>query len=234
MTKEQETAFWQTIKAFDEIGLLKHVMIIGSWAEYLYPPLFKTDFIPNLKTRDVDFFYKNINLPSEKIPVIDKLKEIGYVYDEDNGISRFYKEDFLELEFLTRILGAGTEGRMKIKPLGITSEGLRVLNILAAFPREIEVKSPEGDEYNVTVPEPAVYAIQKILTNPTRNPPEKKLKDIDAVKEVLYHIGKSPEHLIKLKEVYRSLSKKQLKVLKQVCMENDISSFDGFGESDLQ
>ena len=34
MRKEQEEAFWQTIKAFKEIGLLPHVMIIGSWAEF--------------------------------------------------------------------------------------------------------------------------------------------------------------------------------------------------------
>ena len=63
MTKEQQAAFWQTIKVFDDIGLLPYVMIIGSWAEYFYPMLFDTDFIPNLKTRDIDFFYKNINLP---------------------------------------------------------------------------------------------------------------------------------------------------------------------------
>lgn len=30
MTKEQENAFWETIKVFKEIGLLQHVMIIGS------------------------------------------------------------------------------------------------------------------------------------------------------------------------------------------------------------
>ena len=42
------------------------VMIIGSWAEYFYPLLFKTDFIPNIRTRDVDFFYRNINIPKEK------------------------------------------------------------------------------------------------------------------------------------------------------------------------
>ncbi len=138
MIKAQEEAFWQTIKAFDEIGLLQHVMIIGSWAEYLYPALFTTDFIPNLKTRDVDFFYRNINIPKEKINVIQKLKEIGYVYDEVDGISRFYKGDLLDLEFLTRILGAGTKGRMEIKPLGITSEGLRVINILSDYAREVE------------------------------------------------------------------------------------------------
>lgn len=227
MKKEQEEAFWQTIKAFDEIGLLQHVMIIGSWSEYLFPSLFDSDFVPNLTTRDVDFFYRNINIPEEKINVIQKLEDIGYVYDEVDGISRFYKEDLLELEFITRILGAGTDARINIKPLGIKSEGLRVINILASFPREIEVKGIDGELYNITIPEPAVYVIQKILTNPTRKPPEKKVKDITAVKELLYHIGKSEEHKSKLKEVYKCLSTKQVKILKQVCNENqiDISSW---------
>ena len=36
MTKEQENAFWQTIKVFKDIGLLQHVMVIGSWAEYAF------------------------------------------------------------------------------------------------------------------------------------------------------------------------------------------------------
>lgn len=228
MTKEQENAFWQTINAFDEIGLLRYVMIIGSWAEYFYPSLFSTDFAANLRTRDVDFFYKNINLPEEKIPVVEKLKEIGYVYDELDGISRFYKEDLLELEFLTRVLGSGSDKRMEIKPLGIVSEGLRVINILANFPREVEAKSPDGKFYKLIVPEPAVYVVQKILTNPIRNPPEKKTKDIVAVKELLYHILQSEEHTAKLKEVYKSLSAKQLKVLKQVCVENGIGAFESF------
>lgn len=227
MINEQENAFWQTIKVFKEIGLLQHVMIIGSWAEYFYPSLFKTDFIPNFKTRDIDFFYRNINIPKEKIPIIEKLKEIGYVYDEEDGISRFYKEDLLELEFLTRILGAGTEGKIEIKSLGIRSEGLRVINILGLFAKEVKVLSPDKNEYTIIVPEPAAYVVQKILTNPTRKPPEKKQKDIAAVKELLYHIEKSPEHLMKLQEVYKSLSKKQLKILKQVCAENNILSFEG-------
>ena len=139
-----------------------------------------------------------------------------------DGISRFYKEDLLELEFLTRVLGAGTEGRMAIKPLGITSEGLRVINILSDFAREIEVKGTDGGQYTVTIPEPAVYVIQKILTNPIREPQEKKAKDIAAVKELIYHIEKSVEHKAKLNEVYKTLSAKQLKTVKQVCEENQI------------
>ena len=87
MRKEQENVFWKTIKAFKELGILQNIMIIGSWAEYLYPQLFETDFVPNLKTRDVDFFYRNINIPKEKVPIVQKLKDIGYVYDEVDGIS---------------------------------------------------------------------------------------------------------------------------------------------------
>lgn len=222
MRKEQENVFWKTIKAFNELGILQNIMIIGSWAEYLYPQLFETDFVPNLKTRDVDFFYRNINIPKEKVPIVQKLKDIGYVYDEVDGISRFYNEDLLELEFLTRVLGAGTEGQIEIKPLGIKSEGLRVINILSDFACEIEKEDNDGNIFTLTVPEPAVYAVQKILTNPQREPPEKKAKDIEAVRELLYHIEKSDYHRTKLKEVYAVLTKKQLKILQTVCQENQL------------
>lgn len=226
MTKEQEIAFWNTIRALNELGILQNIMVIGSWAEYLYTDLFKTDFYPNLRTRDVDLFYRNINIPKEKVPLVQKLKDIGYVYDEVDGISRFYKEDFLELEFLTRILGSGTEGKIKIEPLGITSEGLRVINILSNFACNVEKTLDNGEKYTIPVPEPAVYVIQKILTNPTRQPEEKKVKDITAVQELLYHIKKDDYHFAKLKEVYAILSKKQLKIAEAVCLENGIKLFD--------
>ena len=196
----------------------------GSWAEYLYTDLFKTDFYPNLRTRDVDFLYRNIHIPKEKVPLVQKLQEIGYIYDEVDGISRFYKEDFLELEFLTRVLGAGTEGKIRIEPLGITSEGLRVINILSDFACTVE-KLSDGRTCTITVPEPAVYAVQKILTNPIRQPEEKKLKDISAVQELLYHIRKDEYHTAKLREVYNVLSKKQIKTLKSVCQQYDILLF---------
>ena len=223
MRKEQETIFWRTIQVLKDLGILENIMIIGSWAEYLYPPFFETDFVPNLKTRDVDFFYRNINIPKEKIPLVQKLKEIGHVYDEVDGISRFYNADLLELEFLTRILGAGIDSRVEIKPLGIKSEGLRVINILSDFACEVEKTDADGNVFRITVPEPAVYVIQKILTNPDRKPPEKKSKDIEAVKELLYHIRKSEYHTAKLKEVYARLTRKQVKTLDTVCAENEIA-----------
>jgi hypothetical protein len=182
MTAEQEAAFWQTIDAFDEMKLLRHVMIVGSWAEYIFNRVFKSGFIANLKTRDVDFFYANVNRPAEKIPLAETLKKIGFLYDEVDGISKFYKGDLLELEFISRVLGSGNDTRVKIKPLGITSEALRDVNIFAKFPLEVKIASPGKKNYTITVPEPSAYAVQKILANPSRVPAEKKLKDMISVK----------------------------------------------------
>ena len=76
MDSRQEQAFWDAINALDELKILEHVIIVGSWAEYFYPQFFETDFIPNIRTRDVDFFYRNINIPREKVPLITKLEKM--------------------------------------------------------------------------------------------------------------------------------------------------------------
>ncbi len=77
-------------------------IIIGSWTEYLYPQLFETDFMPNIRTRDVDFFIE---------------------------------EDLLELEFLTRVIGAGRKNQNNIKSLGMKAEGLREINFVPDLSR---------------------------------------------------------------------------------------------------
>lgn len=35
MNKQQET-FWEAIEIFNKLGVLSHIVIIGSWAEYIY------------------------------------------------------------------------------------------------------------------------------------------------------------------------------------------------------
>ena len=99
---------------------------------------------------------------------------------------------------------------------------LRAINILSDFAREIESTATDGEKYTLIIPEPSAYVIQKILTNTDREPREKRAKDIVAVKEILYHIEKSAEHKTKFSEVYKTLSVKQLKIIRQVCEENQI------------
>ena len=71
MNKIKKT-FWETIKVLSKNEVLKHVVLIGSWAEYIYEEsgLLK-NFEANLKTKDIDFLIRNINKPRKKINIIE-------------------------------------------------------------------------------------------------------------------------------------------------------------------
>jgi len=93
MIPEQETAFWDAIEAFDKEGLLPHVMLIGSWVEYIYSFYFTTNFKPSLRTTDADFLYWNIRIPNSTISISDALKEKGFIFTENRltGVGKFVK-----------------------------------------------------------------------------------------------------------------------------------------------
>lgn len=87
MTNEQEVDFWKTIESLNNLELLPNLVVIGSWAEYLY------------------------------------MEKLGFVHDNvRDGVSTFYKKDSLEIEFLTRILGAGDHISCYIEPIGIKAD----------------------------------------------------------------------------------------------------------------
>ncbi|MDR2533116.1 MAG: nucleotidyltransferase domain-containing protein [Oscillospiraceae bacterium] len=213
MLKKQENAFWEAIDAFDKEGLLPYVMLIGSWAEYIYQFYFKSEFAPNLKTRDVDFLYLNLRRPKNDINITSALREKGFIYAEDrlSGVGKFIKEDLLELEFITRVIGK-EKRTYKIPSIGIEAEALRVVNMLADYPLELECR-----DYILIVPEPGAYILQKLLTNPVRVPPSKKEKDIQAVRELLKHIN-----IKRLHEIFDKLTDKNKKTIMSVCEKNYI------------
>ena len=213
MLKEQREAFWDALEVFEQEGLLPYVMLIGSWAEFIYQFYFKSEFTPNLKTRDVDFLYLNLNRPKNDINLFKGLREKGFTYREDtlSGVGKFIKGDLLELEFITRVLGKG-QRIYKIPSIGIEAEGLRIVNMLADYPLELECR-----DYIIIVPEPEAYVLQKLLTNPVRVPPGKKEKDIQAVRELLKHIN-----VKRLRQIFDKLPEKNQKAINSVCAEHYI------------
>ncbi len=218
--ERQEQIFWSAIELLNNVGIIKHVMVIGSWAEYLYTNIFTEEYIPNIHTKDIDLFYRDINKPQMKIDFISLMRENGFTYDElpDTGIAKFYKEGLIELEFLSQVKGSGINTVNKINSLGIKSEGLRDINILNNYPYNIVVRG-----INITVPEPSAYIIQKILSNPSRVPAYKKQKDILTVKELLPHVLSNKMHAARFNKILFELTKKQLNIFKIVCEENYIN-----------
>jgi len=217
MDTEQENAFWTTIDLFNHQGLLPFIMIIGSWAEYIYASYFKTDFKPNMRTRDLDFLYRNIGKPQNKIAIITELSQKGFVYREDTvtGVGKFFKDNLLEIEFLACSFGKGTP-TVKIPSIGITAESLRTINMLVEYPLELNCK-----DYNIIVPEPAAYVLQKLYTNPTRRV-DKQEKDIRAIRKLLPHIKLSETDHSRLKIIFNSLHKNHREIILKTCEKNFI------------
>ena len=212
---EQQTAFWDMISIFENEGLLPYVMLIGSWAEYIYQHHLDSGFQANLRTRDVDFLYPNINKPQNReISLTKSMREKGFIYVEDrlSGVGKFIKEDFLELEFITRALGKGKPVN-KIPILNINAEGLREVNMLASYPLVVDCNN-----YSITVPEPEAYILQKLFAYPTRKPAYKKAKDIQAVKELINHIN-----IDRLKEIYDGMPKKTQRIVGETQAEHFIN-----------
>jgi hypothetical protein len=219
MNEMQKNAFWDVINTFHEEGLLPYVMLVGSWAEYAYSFYFSSEFKPNLRTRDVDFLYRNLHNPPQQIDIGKALSEKGFRYSENisSGKASFIKEELLEVEFLTQALGRGEQAVLKIPSLGIKAESLRLLSVSNNYPLLIRING-----YDLTVPEPSAYVISKLLINPSRKPAHKKNKDITSVKSLLEHIKLSKRDCDMLKTIYESLSRKQRAVVDVVCSENFI------------
>ena len=138
-----------------------------------------------------------------------------------SGVAKFYKEDILELEFLTRTLGSNTDKPTKIEPLNIKSESMRIVNILADYPVEIKYRN-----HKMIVPNPSAFVVQKILTNLTRKPDYKKEKDLDVCERIMQYIRKDDFYLIDFKTIVRNLSKKQSNFFYKVLSDNPIKLID--------
>jgi len=215
LVKEQKTAFWDIIEVFNKEGLLPYIMIIGSWAEFIYQNYFSSDFIANLRTRDVDFMYYNLHKPKGvSIRIIKSMEEKGFEYNEHRltGISRFTKGDILLVEFLTRVLGAGEEGINEIPALNFKASGIREINMLASYPLDIECNG-----YKLKVPEPEAYVLQKLLINPKRKNEDKRNKDMQSIINLMDYVNRD-----RLKDIFNRMFKKEQKIVSRVMQEHHI------------
>jgi len=204
---EQEKEFWNIIEIFNSEGLLPHVMLIGSWATYIYQDFIESGFKANLRTTDVDFLYKNLFRPNEKIPISEALQKNGFkcIQNRNSGVTKFIKEGILDIEFLIRVLSKGDPQHRMIPSLGIIGIGLRDVNMLADYPLVVKIR-----DYTVIIPKPEIYVLHKTLISSKRLKPEKREKDLESARELLPHVDKSC-----MRSMFDKLPKKQQKTIEE-------------------
>ena len=215
LAEEQKKVFWDLIDTFNTKGLLTYLMLIGSWAELIYDKYYFPNYSSSIRTRDVDFFYKNINVPAKNtFDIVSILKEKGFTCETDrlSDVSKFVMEDFLTIEFLVRVLGSGDKPDQKIPSLGIVGSGIRDINMLERYPLDLEC-----GEYTIAVPEPEAYILQKLIINPNRKKQDKKEKDLQSIRCLLPHVDK-----VRLRDIFDKLTDRQRITINEVCETNFI------------
>ena len=222
---EKEKNFWEFIKLLDKENILQDVVLVGSWAEVFYDSKYgyKTLSITN----DIDIYYKDnaVLLKDKKIDISNKIEAQGYITIKDyvTNVTRYKKEDF-EIEFLTLLKGDGSKTVRYIEPLGIYSEALRYFDILEKFSITVNMNG-----YKINIPEPSAYVLHKMIINHNRKPIEKREKDIEKVKNLLFYIKDDNKETKRFEEIYLYINaryKKTKGYIEETCKKYDIDIND--------
>lgn len=209
----QRTEFLRFVKMLSDNDCLNHVILIGSWAEYIYKETsMMPGFEPNIKTLDVDFLIKNMRkpLPPKNISVL--AKEEGYLVDKDilNGTTKIFDRTGLEIEFLINKTGAGLENSIDTN-LGVTAQSLRHLHVLLENTTAVKYLG-----MTITVPIPEAYVLHKIIINNQRG--RKQEKDKHAVLNLWKHINPTI-----FNELYGGMKKKEQHAVEHFLLENNLT-----------
>ena len=215
--KEQFKILMQVLRRFDEVGVLDELTLIGSWCLYFYRIHFRNHpSIPPVRTLDVDFLIPHANRIRKKVDVPAILKEEGFlpVFNRSTGIVK-YNHPQLLVEFLVPELGKGGERVREIKNLHIKAVALRYLNLLLDYPLLIQYEGLE-----VRVPEPALFALHKLIVSSRRLKAEKSSKDLEAAIGILDFLWPDPGEIEKIKNILRDMPQTWRKLIASVAREH--------------
>ena len=203
--------FWKFIKLLSDNGLLGHVIVIGSWAEYVYAQggVLK-GFEANLRTLDIDFLIRNMKRPTSPVSLTALARQAGYTVDVDTmyGTTKIYTPDLMEIEFLILQQGSGEQSTLKTN-LGVSAQALRHLAIVRDNTLTVNIL-----DMDIIVPEPEAYVLHKIIINDQRG--RKAEKDRNAIFNLLPHLNKE-----RIEALYNTLTAKERRLANKFFEEND-------------
>lgn len=181
------------LKDLQNAGVLKHLVLVGSWCQEFYRHHFKNSFeIPATRTMDADILIPRRLKLAHPVDVHEIFRKRGFVTQMhyDSGFARFIHRD-LTFEFLTDAGAKADEKQHTIKDLNIVAQELHFMNIPLAHYMTIQYK-----DLMLNIPEPEAFALHKIIISQRRSDPDKRDKDIEAARG-MFQFFKGKDHHIK-------------------------------------
>ena len=194
MEKSQYDLCIEVLRRLDRAGVLKNVVLVGSWCTLFYKEFFgRTKYMVSLKTRDMDLLIPRPSAIKAKTDVAELLKDLGFVvgFTGSKGYVRLEHPQII-IEFLVPERGRGSDKPYLLSQLGLNAQPLRFLDFLA----QNTITTKLGAT-TVTLPHPANFALHKLLVLTRRPSPEKQMKDKEAAIRILTAlIDKGQENVI--------------------------------------
>jgi len=157
--RKQADLLFKILRLLEKEGVLKHLIIAGSWCLYFYKFYYnKKQPIVSLRTRDVDFLLPDPKSITKEVNLPELLKDLGFVIDYrgEQGYIRLVHPSIF-IEFLVPERGKGFGKAFPLPKLGLNAHALRFIDIL--YIKTITVKIRD---VKVRLPNPACFLLHKI------------------------------------------------------------------------
>jgi hypothetical protein len=121
--KSQYDLWVEVLRRLDQAGVLKHVVLVGSWCTLLYREYFSSQaYSPSLKTRDVDLLIPKPQAVTSRTDVADLLKDLGFVvgFTGRKGYIRLEHPELI-IEFLVPERGRSSDNPYPLPNLGLNA-----------------------------------------------------------------------------------------------------------------
>jgi len=170
-------------------GVLEHVVLVGSWVMHFYRvgvPGFGS--LGTVRTMDMDLMIPTPPKFTKIVSLSEMVKDLGFIVQR--GRTGFMKlvHSEMDMDFLVPERGRGSGEPYRVDGLGITAKPIRY----AGFLIENTIIVKEGG-LTVRVPEPARFALHKLIISQRRPGKDKAAKDLRQAIEVLSILSKHPD-----------------------------------------
>ena len=174
MDQSQYELCSEVLRRLEREGVLRHVVIIGSWCMLSYGEYFRdVEYHAAVRTRDLDIL---VPVPARFTRTVDVqvlLRDLDFVtgFRGEHGCIVFTHPD-LSLEFLVPEQGRGSDKPYPLPALGANAQRLRYLGFLL----EKTILGRLGG-VRVRLPHPARFAVHKLIVSTRRQQKVKREND---------------------------------------------------------
>ena len=210
MEKKINSLCLEVLNRLNEAGVLKDLIVIGSWSIYFYKYYFKSkDYSTFIRTKDIDFLVPIPPKFQKEVNIFELVKDLGFLekYRGSKGYIKLEHPD-LSIEFLVPERGRGEDKPYSIPQLSINAQPLRFLDFLIENTISVNV-----ERLHIKLPHPAAYALHKFIIFKRRSKKDKHDRDIEGALRVFNELIRHKKHS-EIRYIFKRMHKKwQQKIL---------------------